>query len=88
MIYRLVDYYDVWGNEEDGWEVNDVIRTDIVIELDDKNTGEDVIDELIYAEYLYSAAKDKIRVDWFEPEFIELFNNDNDYPLGRLEAIG
>ena len=22
--YRLIDYYDVWGNAEDGWDVNDV----------------------------------------------------------------
>lgn len=23
VIYALVNYFDVWGNEKDGWQVND-----------------------------------------------------------------
>ena len=23
ITYTLVNYFDVWGNEEDGWDVND-----------------------------------------------------------------
>jgi hypothetical protein len=26
MRYELVDYFDVWGNEEEGWEVNNLSR--------------------------------------------------------------
>ena len=26
-MYKLIDYFDVWGNETDGYEVNDKIDT-------------------------------------------------------------
>ena len=30
-MYKLIDYFDVWGNETDGYEVNDKIDTNIVM---------------------------------------------------------
>lgn len=39
MSYTLVNYFDVWGNPKDGWEVNNqcVEYDDIHIELDATN---------------------------------------------------
>jgi hypothetical protein len=44
--YRVYTY-DVWGNEEDGYEVNDVFRTSETVELDSKGTIQQDIEELI-----------------------------------------
>ena len=38
--YRFYSY-DVWGNEEDGYEVNDVFRTTETVELDDEKIQSD-----------------------------------------------
>lgn len=35
--YKLINY-DVWGNKNDGWEVNDAHYTGIVVELPDDFT--------------------------------------------------
>jgi hypothetical protein len=41
--------YDVWGNEEDGFEVNDVFRTDTAVDVeseeDEKNTESAILSE-------------------------------------------
>lgn len=41
-IYEL----DVWGNSEDGYEVNDVIATDTIIDVDDIDNNNEIIDAL------------------------------------------
>ena len=35
MKYDLVDYFDVWGNEEDGFEVNNlaIVENDLLVSV-------------------------------------------------------
>ncbi|MBS5368967.1 MAG: hypothetical protein KHY19_05845 [Coprobacillus cateniformis] len=42
--YKLVDYFDVWGNEEEGWEVNDLCTIFDDLYMEDDITDEDIID--------------------------------------------
>ena len=85
--YRLIDYFDVWGNEEDGWEVNNLgpIEDDIIF-VDDVSDQE-ILDYLIdTVGWLSPDARNKVRVESWDPDFIEFFVDDTDMPLGRLEA--
>lgn len=50
--YTLINYFDVWGNEEDGYEVNNqCIEVEDVVIADDA-TDQDIIDYLFNNEYL------------------------------------
>lgn len=85
--YRLVDYFDVWGNEEDGYEVNDlaIIADDITIA--DDATEQDILDFLYNMKYLNTNDLSKINVEMFDPDMIELFDANTEYPICRLERI-
>ena len=85
--YKLIDYFDVWGNATDGWEVNDLttVEDDIVIAED--STDEEIIDFLIQIEYLKPEAKENIHLESQDNEFIEIVQTKDDYPYGRLEMI-
>lgn len=82
--YRLTDYYDVWGNPIDGFDVNDVIVTDIIIDISETDSDYDVVTKLKSAGYFVpTASTDDIGVD-FEPERIELYRKYDCYPIGCL----
>lgn len=86
MKFQLIDYFDVWGNEEEGWEVNNLAKTDIYIDIDTKNDDEtDILIKLVEAEYLNPKSINEICVNWLEVNFIEL-ETEKGYPIGRLEA--
>ena len=85
--YKLIDYFDVWGNPIDGWEVNDLttVEEDIVIAED--ATDEEIIDFLIQIEYLKPEARENVHLESYDNEMIEIVQTKDDYPLGRLEMI-
>ena len=86
--YKLIDYFDVWGNAEDGWEVNDLttVEDDIVIAED--STDEEIIDFLVRIEYLKPEAKELVHLESYNNEMIEIVQTKDDYPIGRLGMIG
>lgn len=87
--YKLIDYFDVWGNQEDGWEVNDMCTVDEeygLITITDDATDEDIVDYLIQTGYLGIKAKGKVRIEG-DDSIIELFGIEDDMPLGRLERV-
>ena len=87
--YKLIDYFDVWGNQENGWEVNNLCSLEeeygLLIITDDA-TDEEIIDYLIQIGYLGDEAKENIRIEG-DDCMIELFSKENDMPLGRLEEV-
>lgn len=85
--YKLIDYFDVWGNPIDGWEVNDLttVEDDIVIAED--LTDEEIIDFLIWIKYLKPEAKGNVHLESQDNEMIEIVARENNYPIGRLEII-
>ena len=86
--WTLTDYFDVWGNEVDGWEVNDASIWSTDIELKDDMTDEEIIDYLISVNYLTPDAKGIVQLvdggDWIEIENSESSGQPG-YPLGRLD---
>lgn len=88
-VYKLIDYFDVWGNEEDGWEVNNLCSLEEeygLLIITDDSTDEKIIEFLIKIGYLGDEAQGNIRIDG-DDCFIELFSKENDMPLGRLEKV-
>lgn len=86
MTYEIVDCYDVWGNDEDGYEVNDVMLVG-TIELPENVSDTDIIKILKeYGALGKFASKDNISIER-DDMFIEVFNKDNGYPLHQLRRL-
>lgn len=85
--YKIVDYIDVWGNAEDGWEVNDLTTAEDDIVIAEDSTDEEIIDLLIRIGYLTPEVKELVYLESYDNEMIEIVARENDYPIGRLEMI-
>ena len=84
-VYDLINYFDVWGNEEDGWDVNDVSRDETDIYIDDDASDEEIVDYLIdKVGFLSPSARGKVEV-WNDGGMIEFSVAETGEPLGRLE---
>ena len=76
----------MWGNPEDGFEVNNlaVIEDDIIIS--DDSTDEEILDYLINTiGWLSPDAKTKVEVNNLGDGFIEFEVAETGEPLGRLQ---
>lgn len=89
MYYRLrlINYFDVWGNKKNGWEVNNQC-----IEWDDVWTSEldnrTLLKILKNTDFLQKKVRiNQIDFDWLGPECCEILTRRDGYPLGRLEII-
>ena len=81
-MYKLIDYFDVWGNETDGYEVNDKIDTNIVLEIPYDVTDEELISKLVNVGFLgNNATVENVRIEWSDETFCELFEMKTDLPL-------
>ena len=89
--YKLVDYFDVWGNPIDGWEVNNLTSyydtEDTCLRISEDATDEEIIDFLILINYLKPEAKELVHLESQDDMIIEIVQTDNDYPVGRLEML-
>ena len=64
MKYKLIDYYDVWSNEEDGYEVNNLSTCVTGIEIADDTTDADIINYLKSINFLSEkATTETVEVD-------------------------
>lgn len=86
--WRLIDYFDVWGNAEDGYVVNnqsiefeDLIATDDATDQDIFNYLKDVIG--------YFGPEAKFEDMYFDDggDWIEVSAKENGFPLCRLERV-
>ena len=78
MRYRLYTY-DLWGNARDGYDVNDVYRTGVVIELPDDAS-----------DYLINRRLGERGITWDgEPGYVLYGNSSRDpsKPVAELRAI-
>jgi len=89
MYYRLrlVNYFDVWGNEKDGWDVNNACEewNDVwTCDLDDKT----LLKILKSTGFLQKHVRtNQLIFDWIGPECCEISLRRTHYPLGRIEII-
>lgn len=79
--YELWDYFDVYGNETDGFEVNNLCKIEDDIVFADDCTKDEIIDFLKRIEFLTDkCTPDDFSVEFWNPDFIEIFLN-NGYPV-------
>jgi len=77
MKYRVY-CYEVWGNEEDGYEVNNVFGTDMIVDIGLDDTKEAILAKLGVKESEF----DDYGMDWDGASFI--WFNYRDVPAGEL----
>lgn len=84
---RLTHYFDIWGNEDDGWDVNDarVVWDNIwTNELDAKT----LLNILKNTGFLQKHVRtNQLNFDWLGPDYCEISTRRNGYPLGRIDII-
>ncbi len=83
---RLVNYFDVWGNEEEGWQVNDLCAEweRYVPDLEDETLLQLLIDEGFLR---CDVQPDQIDFVFVGPEMTEIEQTEDGYPLGRFEIL-
>lgn len=82
MKYRLV-LLDVRGNEEDGFEVNDVTKTETYIDIKEDATDDEIKSALKDAEIMEPNGIE-VKDSWFPDIFID--DEKTGKPLIKLEA--
>lgn len=83
-LWKLIDYYDVYEDEECGYVVNDLHTFKSGITIDDTATDEDIINYLKQIEYLNeNATTETIELNG-DDFYIEIARKENGWPLGRL----
>ena len=84
---RLINYFDVWGNAKEGWDINNAcIEWDDVwsCELDDRT----LLNILKNTRFLKKNVKiNQVVFEWLGPEICEILTRRDGYPLGRIEII-
>jgi len=87
MRYEWIDY-DVWGNDDDGYTVNDTHRTGRYVELLADVTDADAIEALIAGGFLSEAARGSVTVDGEDGYSLYFTEPRNGYHLGELRVAG
>lgn len=84
--YELINYFDVWGNEVDGYEVNNQCVEARDIQIADDATDDDIINYLQLAGYLNTNETSLFEVE-DNGDFIEIFAKETIMPLYSLRRI-
>ncbi len=89
MRMILVDYFDVWGNPEDGFEVNNLVRYDEKpVEINDLSDEFDILISLVSYGYLKPEAVKLLEVDFTMNDFcLEINIKETGEPVCRLEYM-
>jgi hypothetical protein len=85
--YTLINYFDVWGNEGDGFEVNNLCKEG-EIELTESPDDQEILTALIDFGFIREdVTLEQIDIAAYDLDFIEFFQASNQYPIGRLEVV-
>lgn len=82
---KLVNYFDVWGNKKDGWDINNLC-TEGMIELPDNYSKHDIVKAIKEVGFF----KPSVRLNMLEIEdlypYYEISHKANGYkPVCRIE---
>jgi hypothetical protein len=79
-----IQSFDVWGNERDGFEINNIFNTDFRIEIEDNATDKEVIKILSYAGFV--KPRYKFNIEWND-ETLAFVTRPNGFPICNLVLI-
>lgn len=85
MKAEFTNYFDVWGNKKDGWEVNNLcVRFVADIEPCEMN-DRDLLRLLKAQRFLKKECRtNQLLFDWVGPDMVEIGVKRDLYPLGRF----
>ena len=83
--YKLIDYFDVWGNAEERYWVNNQCTAIEEVEIPFDAVAEDIIRILKEVDYLRHSIDPALFEVVDDGEMIEIFRESDMFPLGRLE---
>lgn len=86
MKYSLINYFDVWGNAKDGYEVNNLCIEKTGITITDDATDKEILDYLVQIGFLTTSDMRKVKIDTSCGDMMEIYAVKDMYPLGRLQA--
>lgn len=84
--WKLVNYFDVWGNEKDGYEVNNLCVEYDDLNITDDATDKDILNYLKDTGFLVTSDRRKVYLEDMG-DMIEIYQRKGNYPLGRLERV-
>lgn len=79
--------YDVWGNSHDGWEVNDVFKTDIFLYVPQDCPNKEILKRLRGTVFKNTCRCVEVDDSSTGEYFIEIERRKDGYPFGRLEYV-
>lgn len=93
--FQWVDYFDVWGNKKDGYEVNNLARTELYLSFTEDEeessykTRKKCVEALEANGYLITSDLRRLTVDDISGcgDMIEVFEKKSRCPLGRWERV-
>lgn len=85
--YELINYFDVWGNAKDGWEVNNQCVEFDDLYLTDDITDKEILDYLKETGYLSTSDMRRIVVENWGDGFIEIYQRKGMVPLYSLREV-
>ena len=80
MYYTLINYFDVWGNKQDGYEINNQCMEFDDWYIDDNATHKDILEYLVNAGYLRTSDMRKVNIDDYG-NYMEVFQVKNHIPM-------
>ena len=82
--YTLVNYFDVWGNEKEGYEINNLCNEVEGITITDDASEKDILKYLVQIGFLTTSDRRKVRIDIADGDMMEIYAVKNNYPIGSL----
>jgi len=87
MKIEFVDFWDVWGNPKDGWEVNNLSRNEYTSRKFDIWNRKKVLKWLKRIKYLKKTVREK-SIEWKETdEGYILYQANNGLPLCEIRLL-
>ena len=85
--FTLVNYFDVWGNPEDGWEVNNLCKERENLRISNTATQSDILALLKGVGFIQEQVNlDDVNFSVWDKDMIELEQASDGRPLCRLES--
>lgn len=85
--FKLVNYTDVWGNEEGGYDVMQLTIEQSNVLIQEDCTEKDLLKHLVLLGFLTTTDRRRVRVDMTNGDMYEIYAVKDKYPMGRFEKV-
>ena len=85
--YQLTNYFDVWGNEEDGWIVNKQCVEFTDLNIADDATTQEILDYLKSIGFLATSNPSIVGIREEGFDMLEIFEVYNNCPIAMLSRV-